>query len=129
MFGFFDTDYGSPIPWMAAADESKWLGFEIDLKSISPVESEVPFGTGYDPDTGQMGSVTEAIADMKNIDGADDGEHIIPFWACGPLQEITAPMLSKRKGAQYVKLSFQRTTTMRKGKENSIATYRSELDL
>lgn len=121
MSGFFDTDYGSPIPWMAATTENEWYTFEIDLKSITPVESEVPFG--------KTGFVTEALAEMKNVDGEEDGEHTIPFWACGPLQEIAAPMLSKRKGPQFVKIGFMRTTTIRKGKENSIAEYRAELDI
>jgi len=129
MSGFFDTDYGSPIPWMAASEPDEWINFELDISSLTPMTSDVPFGQGYDPLRGSLGTVTEAIAEMKNLDGQiDDGPHIIPFWACAALQELLDPLLKKHKG-KWITLNYKRTVIEKKGKENSVATFEQDLML
>lgn len=114
MSGFFDQDFGGPIPWMAAIDVKTPVLFEIDIRSIETIESKVPFGSGV---------VTEGIADMSDIETAEgdmiaeDGEHRIPFWACKPLQEVLAEHQKKKRAT----LVFTRDETVRNGKVNSVA--------
>ncbi len=130
--GFFDTDFGSPIPWMADVSPGIWVNLELKIHTLTPVESEVPFGKGFGEKLIgggiQMGTVTEATAEMQNIqsiDGvemAEDGEHTIPFWACAALQGYLEPQLKQLKG-KWVKLSYKREVMMRKGKENSVAEF------
>ncbi len=134
MSGFFDTDFGSPIPWMAEAEPDEWTNFELEISSLTPIDSDVPFGQGYNEQTGKLGRVTEATANMKNFEKPsevgdstiEDGEHVIPFWACGALQELLTPLLRKHKG-KWITLNYRRQVVQRKGKENSVATF--ELDV
>ncbi len=125
--GFFDTDFGGPMPWMADCDTDKWIDFEIQIASLTPVDSQVPFGSGYDAATGKMGQVTEAIAEMRNILNVDDGEHTIPFWACSELQTYLEPLLKSLKG-KWTEMRFKRTEFLKKDKVNSKAEFEVVLD-
>lgn len=121
--GFWDTDYGSPIPWMASVEEGIWVEFEIAVPSITPIESDVPFGKGYDAKAEVMGKVMEALADFRNVGekGVADGEHLIPFWACAAIQETLLPM--KKTKAKFTEMRYKRTTKLVKGVENSVAEF------
>ncbi len=120
--GFFDTDFGSPIPWLADVEPDTWCTFSIDMVSLVPVENEVPFEM-----KGGKKTITEALADMKQISDhngreiAKDGQHTIPFWACSSLQ---AALVSEAKGnRKWVDLRYRRTVVMKKGAENSRAEF------
>lgn len=121
--GFFDTDFGSPIPWMADVPVDEWHEMAINLTTLEAVESEVPFGEGYSAATGGMGKVTEATAEMR-VDGQEEASHTIPFWACGPLQEFIVASYPKRTAKlKWINILYRRSVVMRKGKENSKAEF------
>ncbi len=114
---FFDTDFGSPIPWMADTEVDEWCRLEINVKSLTEIEVTVPFG--------KTNRITEATADMRNVrdhegdEIVEAGEHTVPFWACAQLQVA----LADKQKSKWVSLRYKRSIVMRKGKENSLAEF------
>ena len=117
--GFFDTDFGGPIPWMADCPTDEWIDFEIQIASLTPVEVTVPFG--------ETKLVTQAVAEMRNIISQEDGEHVIPFWACTELQAYLEPLLKSLKG-KWTEMRYRRTEFLKKEKVNSKAEFEVVLD-
>jgi len=126
MPGFFDADFGSPIPWMAQTEPETWSGFKINLASLEAVEADVPFG--------KTGKIMEATAEMKDIHSqsgdemAENGEHTIPFWACSALQTIISEAeLKIGKKAYWITMRYKRTVIMKTKlgvpAENSVAHF------
>ncbi len=69
----------SMMPWMAAAEEDKWITFEVKHESVDEHK-----------DAGPKEKWTCYRGDMKKIsDGTKAGIHEVPFWAMEAFHEVT----------------------------------------
>jgi len=116
MSGFFEQNY-SGAPFMANAEADETYSFLVKVDTIEVSNSDTPWG-----------DTTEAKADFKDIkhdkkgtELAEDGEHMVPFWACEAFQKSLKDN-GKFKG--WVEMEYIRSEEdgiNREGKEVSLS--------
>lgn len=95
-------------PWMATVEPGEEVHFEVDRTKMFVEEIPNPFETKNETinqGRGLMKNIRYAEGDHAEVD--EDGEHVVPFWACGALKKI----LKKAKGAankKWVRLGYYR---------------------
>jgi hypothetical protein len=108
-------------PWMAWVEPDEEVNFELDIGSVEVIQDEILFKTHDKPV-----DIKQYKAEMQDIltpDGdmvAEDGEYVIPFWACRAFKQAVKAA-KQREG--WLEMVYKRTVEDRKGTKYNTAHF------
>ncbi len=108
-------------PWLASIEEGNWVNFAID-RTQTWVERVVP---PFDVPKSKDGMINQMRANMRDIEYdetneeiEEDGEHIVPFWACAAIKKA----FKKSDSKKWIDLQVRRSTTEKTYPDGEVKT-------
>lgn len=104
-------------PWMAMATSGEIYEFEVEDSSVEIVETEAKWGKSK-----QYKANMRNINDSDGDEQYDDGEYLVPFWACRSFK-LAAKEAKVKKG--WFGLAYIRDETEKDGKPFNTASIKA----
>ncbi len=113
---FMDLEF-SKIPWMKSVQPDVLVRFDVKVSTLKLVTCEADWG-----------EVTEAVVEMRNIidqdddEVAEDGPHMVPFWAMEAFQEAIKAT-GKAAGKHWIAMGYLRRVYDKKNRSGETIEY------
>lgn len=113
---FWEETQFRQLPWMAGTEPKVVHTFKVKLSSIEMPISKTTFSD-------ELKEIEVEMKDIKDAEGdeiAEDGTHVVPFWACAAFEE-TVKSQDKQKG--WLPMEYIRTFEIKPNKEGEDTEY------